>query len=72
MQSSQDLQGHQVDLGNPAMMTYEQALVHEWMHCDKMGFREHSQYYMFQSTIHKASAILQARHAIQVLHCNTE
>jgi hypothetical protein len=30
------------DLGSPSTMSFEQALIHEWMHCDVMGFKRHS------------------------------
>jgi hypothetical protein len=30
------------DLGSLSLISFEQALIHEWMHCDVMGFKSHS------------------------------
>jgi len=29
------------DLGDPALISFEQVIIHEYMHCDVVGFKEH-------------------------------
>lgn len=32
------------DFGDPKLISYEQMIVHEWMHADIMGYKQHSEF----------------------------